>query len=113
MTWPRATAYNTDIAKAESAAREAGMADGFETTIYLDIGQATIGEPTACWCRKAWPRSAIRTTIEKVPGSNWRGEMLKKTMPFMVNFFSGWLDYPEYFFLFTYHGQNAVFNTMS
>jgi peptide/nickel transport system substrate-binding protein len=34
-------------------------------------------------------------------------------MPFMVNFFSGWLDYPEYFFLFTYHGQNAVFNTMS
>jgi len=30
----------------------------------------------------------------------------------MINFFSGWLDYPEYFFFFTYHGQNAVFNTM-
>ena len=29
------------------------------------------------------------------------------------NFFSGWLDYPEYFFFWCYHGQNAVFNTMS
>ena len=38
---------------------------------------------------------------------------MKKTMPVMINFFSGWLDYPEYFFFFTYHGQNAVFNTMS
>jgi peptide/nickel transport system substrate-binding protein len=31
----------------------------------------------------------------------------------MVNFFSGWLDYPEYFFFWCYHGQNAIFNTMS
>jgi peptide/nickel transport system substrate-binding protein len=113
MTWPRATAYNTDIAKAKALLAEAGMADGFETTIYLDIGQATIGEPTAVLVQESLAAIGIRTTIEKVPGSNWRGEMLKKTMPFMINFFSGWLDYPEYFFLFTYHGQNAVFNTMS
>jgi peptide/nickel transport system substrate-binding protein len=34
-------------------------------------------------------------------------------MPLIANFFSGWLDYPEYFFFWCYHGQNAVFNTMS
>jgi peptide/nickel transport system substrate-binding protein len=34
-------------------------------------------------------------------------------MPMMVNFFSGWLDYPEYFFLWCYSGQNAIFNTPS
>jgi peptide/nickel transport system substrate-binding protein len=34
-------------------------------------------------------------------------------MPLMVNFFSGWLDYPEYFFFWCYSGQNAVFNTPS
>jgi peptide/nickel transport system substrate-binding protein len=113
MTWPRATAYNTDIAKAKALLAEAGMADGFETKIYLDIGQATIGEPTAVLVQESLGSIGIRSTIEKVPGSNWRGEMLKKSMPFMINFFSGWLDYPEYFFFFTYHGQNAVFNTMS
>jgi peptide/nickel transport system substrate-binding protein len=113
MTWPRATAYKTDIAKAKALLAEAGMADGFETKIYLDVGQATIGEPTAILVQESLASIGIKTTIEKVPGSNWRGEMLKKTMPLMVNFFSGWLDYPEYFFFFTYHGQNAVFNTMS
>jgi peptide/nickel transport system substrate-binding protein len=113
MTWPRATAYHTDIAKAKALLAEAGMADGFETKIYLDIGQATIGEPTAVLVQESLATIGIRATIEKVPGSNWRGEMLKKSMPFMINFFSGWLDYPEYFFFFTYHGQNAVFNTMS
>ena len=48
-----------------------------------------------------------------MPGSNWRSEMAKKSMPMMVNFFSGWLDYPEYFFFWCYSGQNAIFNTPS
>jgi peptide/nickel transport system substrate-binding protein len=55
----------------------------------------------------------IKTTINKIPGANWRAELLKKELPMIVNFFSGWLDYPEYFFFWCYHGQNAVFNTMS
>ena len=55
----------------------------------------------------------IKTTINKIPGANWRNELLKKELPMIINFFSGWLDYPEYFFFWCYHGQNAVFNTMS
>ena len=55
----------------------------------------------------------IKTTINKIPGANWRNELLKKELPLITNFFSGWLDYPEYFFFWCYHGQNAVFNTMS
>ena len=31
----------------------------------------------------------------------------------LINRFGGWLNYPEYFFFWNYHGQNAVFNTMS
>ena len=55
----------------------------------------------------------IKTTINKMPGANWRTELNKKTMPLYTNVFSGWLDYPEYFFIWCYHGQNSVFNTMS
>src|SRR6202000_3200584 len=78
-----------------------------------DLGQAPLGEPIAILVQESLASIGIKTTIEKIPGSNWRGEMLKKTMPFMLNFFSGWLDYPEYFFFLAYHAQNAVFNTMS
>jgi peptide/nickel transport system substrate-binding protein len=111
--WPSPTSYRTDMAIAKTLLAEAGMADGFETTISLDAGQGTLSEPIAVLVQESLAALNIRTTIEKIPGSNWRGEMLKKSMPFMINFFSGWLDYPEYFFFFTYHGQNAVFNTMS
>jgi D-alanyl-D-alanine carboxypeptidase (penicillin-binding protein 5/6) len=47
-----------------------------------------------------------------VPGATWRAAILKKDMPMMINRFGGWLNYPEYFFFWCYHGQNAVFNTM-
>jgi len=113
VAWPCPTAYATDLAKAKALLVEAGMAEGFETVISLDIGQGTVLEPIAILVQESLASIGIRTSIDKVPGSNWRGEMLKKTMPFMLNFFSGWLDYPEYFFFLAYHGQNAVFNTMS
>jgi len=113
MAWPCPTAYTTDLAKAKALLTEAGRAEGFETVISLDIGQGTVLEPIAVLVQESLATIGIKTSIDKVPGSNWRGEMLKKTMPFMLNFFSGWLDYPEYFFFLAYHGQNAVFNTMS
>jgi peptide/nickel transport system substrate-binding protein len=112
-TWPSATSYKTNLTKSKALLAEAGMPDGFETTISLDIGQGTTSEPIAVLVQESLAAIGIKTSINKVPGSNWRGEMLKKSMPFMINFFSGWLDYPEYFFFLTYHGQNAVFNTMS
>jgi peptide/nickel transport system substrate-binding protein len=34
-------------------------------------------------------------------------------LPLYINVFSGWLDYPEYFFIWCYHGKNSIFNTMS
>ena len=57
--------------------------------------------------------SESQVAINKVPGSNWRASLLKKDMPMLINRFGGWLNYPEYFFFWNYHGQNAVFNTMS
>ena len=55
----------------------------------------------------------IKTTINKIPGANWRTELNKKVLPLYTNVFSGWLDYPEYFFIWCYHGKNSIFNTMS
>ncbi len=49
----------------------------------------------------------IKTTINKIPGANWRTELNKKEMPLYTNVFSGWLDYPEYFFFWCYHGDNS------
>jgi peptide/nickel transport system substrate-binding protein len=111
--WPQPHGYNTDLAKAKALLVEAGHADGFETTLSFDLGFAVINEPACVLLQESLAQIGIKTTINKIPGANWRNELLKKELPLISNVFSGWLDYPEYFFFWAYHGQNAVFNTMS
>jgi len=111
--WPQKDGYKTDIPKAKALMAEAGYPNGFETTLSFDLGLASTNEPLTILVQESLAQIGIKTTINKVPGANWRGELLKKTMPMITNAFGGWLNYPEYFFFWCYHGQNAVFNTMS
>jgi peptide/nickel transport system substrate-binding protein len=110
--WPARTGYVNDMAKAKALMAESGVS-GIDTTISFDLGTGDISEPIAVLVQESLGQIGIKTVINKVPGANWRSEMSKKTMPLMVNFFSGWLDYPEYFFFWCYSGQNAIFNTPS
>ncbi len=110
--WPIPHGYKQDIAKARQLMTESGVAP-FETTLSYDLGSATVGEPTAILIQEALAQIGIKVTLNKVPGANWRAALLKKDMPMTINRFGGWLNYPEYFFFWCYHGQNAVFNTMS
>jgi len=112
IAWPQATQYQTDPAKAKALMAEAGLAGGLETTLSFDLGGATVGEPMAVLIQEALGAIGIKLQINKIPGATWRAALLKKDMPMLINRFGGWLDYPEYFFFWCYHGQNAVFNTM-
>ena len=111
--WPQKHGYTTDIAKAKALLAEAGYANGFETTLSFDLGLAGINEPLTILLQESLGQIGIKATINKIPGANWRAELLKKNMPMITNTFGGWLNYAEYFFYWCYHGQNAVFNTMS
>jgi peptide/nickel transport system substrate-binding protein len=113
VAWPQPTKYFTDMAKAKALLTEAGYPDGFETTLSFDLNFAGINEPLCVLTQESLAQIGIRTTINKVPGANWRTELNKKEMPLYTNVFSGWLDYPEYFFFWCYDGQNSIFNTMS
>lgn len=110
---PKLVPFRTDLARAKALMAEAGMAAGFETVLSFDQGFATVNEPIAVLVQEALGQIGIRATINKIPGSSWRAALLKKDMPIFVNTFGGWLNYPEYFFFWNLHGQNAVFNTSS
>ena len=112
IAWPQPTSYKSDIAKAKALMAEAGAAAGFETTLSIDLGGATVSEPAAILIQESLAAIGIKAQINKIPGATWRAALLKKDMPMIVNRFGGWLDFPEYFFYWCYHGQNAVFNTM-
>jgi peptide/nickel transport system substrate-binding protein len=113
FSWPQKHGYTTDLARAKALMAEAGVPNGFETTLSFDLGLAGINEPLSILVQESLAQIGIKVTINKIPGANWRNELLKKSMPLITNTFGGWLNYPEYFFFWAYHGQNAVFNTMS
>jgi len=113
VAWPQPHRFTTDIAKAKQLMTEAGYPNGFETTLSFDLGFAGVNEPVCVLTQESLAQIGIKTTINKVPGANWRTELNKKTLPLYTNVFSGWLDYPEYFFIWCYHGKNSIFNTMS
>ncbi|MGE0420355.1 MAG: ABC transporter substrate-binding protein, partial [Acetobacteraceae bacterium] len=113
VAWPQPDQFNTDLGRAKALLTEAGYPDGFDTTLSFDLGFADVNEPICVLTQENLAKIGIRVTLNKIPGSNWRTELNKKVLPLYTNVFSGWLDYPEYFFFWCYHGQNAVFNTMS
>ncbi len=113
VAWPQPHGYTTDLAKAKKLLAEAGYADGFETTLSFDLGFAGVNEPLCVLTQESLAQIGIKCTINKIPGATWRTELNKKVLPLYTNVFSGWLDYPEYFFIWCYHGKNSIFNTMS
>jgi peptide/nickel transport system substrate-binding protein len=111
--WPQPHPYSTNIEAAKKLMAESTHPQGFDTVFSFDMGFADVNEPMAVLIQESLGQIGIRTTINKVPGANFRTELNKKTMPIYLNVFSGWLDYPEYFFFWCYDGQNSIFNTMS
>jgi peptide/nickel transport system substrate-binding protein len=111
--WPQPTPYVTDLAKAKQLLAEAGLADGFETTLSFDLGVAVTNEPICVLVQESLAQIGIKIALNKTPGANWRAELAKKTLSMVVNLFGGWLLTPEYFFFWNYHGQNSLFNTMN
>jgi peptide/nickel transport system substrate-binding protein len=108
--WPQPFPYRTDLDKAKALMAEAGFASGLETSLSLDVGTATVGEPTAVLIQESLGKIGITVVIEKIPGANWRTTLNKKELPMVLNRFSGWLDYPEYYFFWNFHGNNSIFN---
>jgi peptide/nickel transport system substrate-binding protein len=111
--WPQPSPYSTNIEKARALIAEAGFAGGLNTTLLFDAGSATIAEPMAVLVQEALAPLGIKVELNKIPGANFRGELNKKTAPMVINRFGGWLDYPDYFFFWNYHGNNSIFNVSS
>jgi peptide/nickel transport system substrate-binding protein len=111
--WPQPSPYVTDLSRAKQLLAEAGLADGFATTLSFDLGYAVTQQPICELVQESLGQIGVKVTLNKVPGANWRAEFSKKTLPLLANVFGAWLAYPEYFFFWNYHGQNSIFNDMS
>ena len=113
IDWPQAFPYATDMEKAKQLLAESSYPDGFETTLAFNLGTQEWAEPMCVLIQEALAELGIKVTLEKVPGANFRAVLVEKNRPMIINNFGGWLNYPDYFFFYSYHGQNATFNGSS
>ena len=111
-TWPQPFPYSTDLARAKALVAEAAPG-GLTTTLIFDTGASTIAEPMAVLIKESLAPLGINVELSKIPGANFRGELNKKIHPMAINRFGGWLDYPDYYFFWNYHGNNSIFNISS
>ncbi len=112
VAWPQPFPYRVDPQKAKELVAAAAPG-GFTTTLLFDAGNATVAEPMSVLIKEALAPLGITVEIQKVPGSNFRGEIAKKTNPMVLNRFAGWLDFPDYYLFWTMHGNNSIFNIAS
>jgi peptide/nickel transport system substrate-binding protein len=111
--WPQPFPYRTDPERAKALLAEAGLPDGFETTLSINLGLADWQEPTALLIQEALGKVGVRVTIDKIPGANWRtAALVEKKLPFHLENFAGWLDYPDYYFFWVYQ-TGRLFNSMN
>jgi peptide/nickel transport system substrate-binding protein len=109
-TWPQPSPYDTDLAKAKALLGEAGLPNGFETTFSFDAGSAGILEPLSVLIQESLAQIGVKVTLDKISGSNWRASFTSRKLPFLTNLFSGWLDYPNYYFEMAL-GKTSIFNS--
>ena len=111
--WPQPSPYTTDLEKAKKLLAEAGYPDGFKTTLSYDVSTSATREPIALLVQDSLKKIGIEVEIEKIPGADWYTRLNKKDMPMLIMSFKAWLNYPDYYFYWTYDGKNnSVFNAM-
>ena len=108
--WPQPSPYDTDLAKAKALLAEAGLANGFATTFSFDAAAAGIIEPMSVLIQENLGQIGVNVTLNKIAGANWRSSFTSKSLPFLTNLFSGWMDYPSYFFEMEL-GKTSIFNS--
>lgn len=101
--WPQPTPYSTDYDKAKDLMAQSGYKSGFETTLSINLSLASWMEPTALLIQEGLAKIGIKTTIDKIPGANWRtAALVEKRLPLHLENFGGWLNYPDYYFYWAY-----------
>jgi len=103
--WPQVYPYATNLARARALLREAGLPNGFQTSLTLNVSDAAVAEPAALLIQHALAAIGVTISIEKAPGAQWGALQTQKRMPFFIDWSSAWFNDPDYFYRIFFEGD--------
>ncbi|WP_347559005.1 ABC transporter substrate-binding protein [Robbsia sp. KACC 23696] len=104
-SFPQPYPYDTRIARAQMLLRDAGLPNGFATTLSYSSADVSTAEPTALLIQQALQAIGIRIQLEKVPGTQWAERETQKTLPLFIDWSSAWFNEPDYFYRIFFEGD--------
>ena len=111
LDWPRRSPYSTDLDKAREHLEKSSFAKGFDVPFSISLGLADWMEPTALLIMENMAKLGITSTLEKIPGAQWRtAALVEKRLPMHLENFGGWLNTPDYYFFWAYK-KGHLFNS--
>jgi len=103
IEWPQPFPYSTDFDKAKDLLAQTEFKSGFTVPLSINLDQSSWTEPTALLIQEGLAKLGIKSTIEKIPGANWRtASLVEKRLAMHLETFGGWLNYPDYYFFWAY-----------
>jgi len=109
--WPQPFPYVTDMDKARAHLEASSFAGGFPVQMSISLDLASWMEPTALLIQESLGQIGITTTVERIPGANWRTvALVDKSLDFHLENFGGWLNTPDYYFFWAYQ-KDRLFNS--
>jgi peptide/nickel transport system substrate-binding protein len=105
--FPQPSAYTFDPDKAKALLKDAGRADGFETSLLYSAGKAAYFDPLSLALRDALGKVGIRVNIERLPGAQFDERTAARTAPMMLDNRVAWLSLPDYWFTAFYTGSQV------
>ncbi|RYE84688.1 MAG: ABC transporter substrate-binding protein, partial [Hyphomicrobiales bacterium] len=102
--------YGYDIDKAKALLSEAGMPDGFSTTLAYNAGDP-IEEPIAIMYQTALKQIGVTIELKKLPAGTFFDSLTKRTEPMIFNLDAPWTPDPGFSLnLYFYSGSFVDFS---
>lgn len=87
--------YSYDLEKAKALLTEAGVADGFQTTLAYNAGDP-LQEPMAILYQASLRQIGIDLSLKKIPAGTYYNEISGRTQPMIISLDNPWTADPGY-----------------
>jgi peptide/nickel transport system substrate-binding protein len=103
-TFPQPLPLHTDPALAKKLLAEAGLANGFKTSLAFSVGNAATAEPVAALAKEALGAIGVDLEIRKLPDAQEAALETDKTFDMITGGSAAYLPSTDYFFRIFFQG---------